>query len=412
MELPRVAVVGAGWVGLITAVTLVRDGFSVVLVERSVQRVQALRSNVLPFFEPGLPAAWTTAVASGRLTVVQNDEYTCTAALAVVQLAIICVYTPSLPTGEVDCTGVEQATAWLAERLPPNAVIAIKSTVPPGTSERAARLLRAEQTIAANPEFLAESTALEDAYRPARVVLGCDDDRARPTLQTYAAPSATRGAHIEFMSTRSAEMVKYASNTFLLVKVSYANELATIAEALGADPSTVLRVVGQDLRIGSKFLRHGLGWGGGCFPKDTRGLQAAAQAVGARTSMLDAATTVNYARIPYYMDRLRQLLNGSIANQPIALLGLAFKPNTDDVRNSPAVRMLHALVAEGARVTAFDPRVGQSLQAQFPDVIFTTTLQQAVEGTRAAVIATDWQEIKDWKMSDHGYPGVVLDCRP
>jgi UDPglucose 6-dehydrogenase len=214
------------------------------------------------------------------------------------------------------------------------------------------------------------------------------------------------------MSTRSAEMVKYASNNFLLVKVSFANELAQIATALGAEPKTVLQAVGLDPRIAPRFLEHGLGWGGGCFPKDIRGLQAAARRVDVPTDMLDAALKVNYGQVPYYVAELKKRLGRPLADQRIAVLGLSFKPGTDDTRASPSLRLIHALLGEGAQVTAYDPQVKQRLAADFKEVEFTDSLEAALQGTQAAIIATAWPDIKAWAQKPAGYQGVVLDARP
>lgn len=400
-----ICVVGAGYVGLTAAACFSALGHRVRCVEHDQRRLAELQMGRAPIYEPGLDALIRDGMSAGRLSFTSDiDE-----AVPGADVAFLCVGTPPRDDGHPDLRQLAAAAGQVAAAATGDLVVAIKSTVPPGTCE-AMQLICDDAacptvriSVASNPEFLRESQAVSDFFHPDRVVVGADDEATgRSVASLY--PSEWPVLRCD---RRSSELIKYASNTFLALKISFANEVAGLCEHVGAEAVSVLAGVGMDQRIGPSFLAHGPGFGGSCLTKDVSGLVATGEALGFRTPVAKAALEVNAWARGRVVDRLRRSL-GSLAGKRIAVLGLAFKPGTDDVRDSPAVTIVERLLAEGATVSAFDP-VAQPptlRHLQRPDAY------TAMAGADAVVIATAWPEFAqiDLKRLDSTLGGcVVLD---
>lgn len=405
-----IAVVGAGWVGAVMAVALVESGHSVMAFDNNAERIASFQKGVVPFHEPGFSEALQAALATGRLKFATLDDVPEKIGALRAQVAFLCVPTPSNSDGSADLSILRSAAAWSAARLPEGALLVVKSTTPPGTAVTLSSELHG-YAVATNPEFLAESTALRDAREPSRIVVGAASEADHVLLREVYASWIKSGTPYVALDCASAEMSKYAANAFLAVKVSYANELARIAEAVGAQPTAVLQSLGFDDRIGKKFLRYGLGWGGGCFPKDVRALQRFAAEAIAPTHILSAAYDVNAQRILYYADKIAEAAGGSLKGVTVAQFGLAFKAGTDDVRESPAIFLMEELLRRGALVKAFDPAPATRLRSLYPTVNFAESIPQNLAQASVAVIATDWPEFVDLrKPSFLQIP--LIDARP
>ncbi len=405
-----IAVVGAGWVGAVMAVVLVEAGHTVVAFDNNSERITSFQQGVVPFHEPGFTEALQAALATGRLRFATLDDVPEGIGALSAVVALLCVPTPSGADGSADLSILESAALWSAARLPKDALLVVKSTTPPGTAAALSAKLHG-YAVATNPEFLAESTALRDAREPSRIVVGATDDVSHAILRGMYAPWIESNTPYVALDCASAEMSKYAANAFLAVKVSYANELSRIAEAVGADPGAVLRSLGFDDRIGKKFLRYGLGWGGGCFPKDVRALQRFSAQAAAPTPILHAAYDVNTDRISYYADKITQAAGGSLTGVVVAQFGLAFKAGTDDVRESPAIFLMEELLRRGARVQVYDPAPATRLRSLYPTVVFTEDITQTLQDAQVAVIATDWAEFAELR-NQNIVRIPLVDARP
>ncbi|MFN7171982.1 MAG: UDP-glucose dehydrogenase family protein [Fimbriimonadaceae bacterium] len=409
----RVGIIGAGYVGLTTGVSLAALDHEVTMVEKDPIRLSNLRNGVPHFFEPGLPELLESL--EGKITFEDCIEKM----IAGQDLIMIAVGTPPQPNGQADLSFVEQAAKEIANGIEPGKklVVAVKSTVPLGTNRRVelviekslkARQVAASVFIASNPEFLRESLALRDSLYPDRIVVGANKREAfeamrqlyRPILeQTFDPPShlpRPDGYQLPpYITTdpTSAEMIKYASNAFLAAKISFINEVAGLCERVGADVTEVARGMGLDNRIGTKFLSAGVGWGGSCFPKDTLALIAVAKEFGYTMPMVEASREVNLRQRKFVVDKLQNELK-SLRGRIVAVLGLAFKPNTDDVRESPALDVIRHLVDLGAHVKAHDPIAIENARAALTheDLEYFEAIEEAVQGTDAIVIATEWDE--------------------
>jgi UDPglucose 6-dehydrogenase len=389
-----IAVVGAGWVGAVMAVVLVEAGHSVIAFDNNIERVASFQRGDVPFHEPGFTEALQAALATGRLQFATLNDVPEKVGALTARVAFLCVPTPSGADGSADLTILQGAAAWSAARLPLGALLVVKSTTPPGTAVALSAQLGG-YAVATNPEFLAESTALRDAREPSRIVVGALNEQDHALLRQVYASWIESGTPYVALDCASAEMSKYAANAFLAVKVSYANELSRIAEAVGANPAAVLQSLGFDDRIGKKFLRYGLGWGGGCFPKDVRALQRFSVEASAPTSILSAAYSVNADRISYYADKIAQAAGGSLAGVVVAQFGLAFKAGTDDVRESPAIFLMEELLRRGALVRVYDPAPATRLTTLYPSVVFVESIPEALQSAQVAVIATDWPDFAE-----------------
>ena len=405
----RVTVIGAGYVGLVAAACLAELGHDVISVERDADRLSALTRGEAPFHEPGLPEMVRRQRRAGRLCF--SDDYG--PAVRSSSTAFIAVNTPSASGGEADTSFVLQAAQSILAHARPGLVIVIKSTVPPGTGDAVAELAAAagvDVDVVSNPEFLREGSAVKDFLKPDRIVLGA----GRPEAGEAAASLlAGIDAPVIICGRRSAEMGKYAANALLASRISFMNEIAAICEVAGADIDDVVRIVGTDHRIGPYFLNAGLGWGGSCFPKDVRALAKTATTSGYRPAILDATLDVNAGQRHRAFARLHAAL-GDCAGATVAVLGLAFKPHTDDVREAPALDLIERLHAAGARVQAHDPVAVTTARRVAPSVTFCDDPYDAAVGSDALVLATEWPEYRslDWRLLRELMRGrVVLDGR-
>lgn len=392
MNTGHAAVIGAGYVGVTQAAGLSALGWRVRVGERDPERVRSLAAGRVPFYEPGLDELLARETAGGRLSFhVSNRE-----AAAGAELVFITLPTPPDETGAVDISLVEGAAAELAPCLGPEAALVLKSTVGPGATERVRRVLReagSEAEAACNPEFLREGSALSDFFSPDRIVIGAvDEEVARRVAGAYRG-LAERGweGKVIFTDPASAEMIKYAANAYLATRITFANAIANLCEAAGADADDVLAGMGADHRIGEGYLAPGPGYGGSCFPKDTRALAAAARRAGYPFRLLEEVMATNLRQAERIVDKVRTAAGGGLAGKKIGLWGLAFKADTDDVRESPAVKLAQALTAEGAEVRAYDPRAGDVPGA----VVRAATALEAAAGAHVLLVATEWGEFRE-----------------
>jgi UDPglucose 6-dehydrogenase len=395
----NVGIVGTGYVGLVTGACLADFGHSVVCVDQSASRVETLRRGDVPFYEPGLSELVARNAGAGRLRF-STDIIDAVDATTVVFLA---VGTPESATGAADMSQVEAVASSLAEHVEGYRVIATKSTVPVGTGAWLAAYLRtrlragAECDVVSNPEFLREGSAVNDFLRPDRVVIGTSSERAAAVMREIYRPLYLIETPILVTDMASAEMVKYASNAFLAVKIGFINEIANLCDHVGADVHVVAKGMGLDKRIGPKFLHPGPGYGGSCFPKDTRGLVAVGDSHGSALGIVAAAIDANTRQRQLLVERVEQTLGG-VAERRIAVLGLAFKPNTDDVREAPALYLCRALAEKGASIQAFDPVAMRLAAHELGDlagaVRFASDAYDAVTDVDAVVIMTEWNEFR------------------
>ncbi len=393
----RIAVIGGGYVGLVSAACFADFGIEVSVVEVDEERLAMLRDGRMPIYEPGLEILVREGVAAGRLTFGRNLK----AAVRGAEAVFIAVGTPSRRgAGHADLTYVHEAARQIALALEDYAVVVTKSTVPVGTGRSIARIIREARPdldfdVASNPEFLREGSAIGDFMRPDRVVIGADSDRARDVLSRLYRPLNLIETPIVFSGVETAELTKYAANAFLAMKVTFINEMADLCEKVGADIHDVSKGLGLDGRIGRKFLHPGPGFGGSCFPKDTLALARIATEAGAPSRLVDATIAVNDERKRGMAGRVARALGGSVAGKRIALLGLAFKPETDDMRDSPSIPLVEALLRDGADLVAFDPEAMHQARKVLPDGLrYGTDAIETVRGADAVVVVTEWNEFR------------------
>ena len=388
----RIAMIGCGYVGLVSGACLADFGHDVTAVDRDSARIQALEAGIMPIFEPGLDQLVATNVSAGRLRFSQDMQ----ASVADADVVFIAVGTPSRRgDGHADISFVEAAVEGIARHLKPGAVVATKSTVPVGTGDRiAVQLARLAPSrpvsVVSNPEFLRQGAAIEDFCRPDRIVVGTEDAHGRAVMEAVYGPLSINRAPLLFTGRRDAELVKYAGNAFLAMKIEFINEMADLCERLGADVQEVARGIGLDNRIGPKFLHAGPGYGGSCFPKDTQALLETARAHGTPLALVEATVAGNLARKEGLAARVAHAFGGSVEGLRVALLGLSFKPNTDDMREAPSIHLAQALQAAGAEVTATDPRAMDNARALLPGVRLVEDAYEAAKGADAVVLVTEW----------------------
>jgi UDPglucose 6-dehydrogenase len=413
----RIAMVGGGYVGLVSAACFAEFGTEVALVESDPGKLTALREGRIPIYEPGLDRLVADNVAAGRLTF--GDDLT--AALKGVEAVFIAVGTPTRRgDGHADLTFVYAAVEQVARALTGYAVIITKSTVPVGSGRRITELVQSVRPdldfdVASNPEFLREGNAIGDFMRPDRVVIGAESERAREILRRLYRPLYLIEAPILFTNLETAELIKYAANAFLAMKVTFANEMADLCEKVGADVHDVARGIGLDGRIGRKFLHAGPGYGGSCFPKDTLALMRIAQDVGAPTRLVESTVAVNDARKAGMAARIAAACGGSVRGKTIAVLGLTFKPETDDMREAPSIPIVWRLSEDGATVRAYDPAgMEQARPLLPPDTIYCRDALDAAAGADALVLVTEWNEFRALaprRLADVMRGRVVVDLR-
>jgi UDPglucose 6-dehydrogenase len=392
----RVAMIGTGYVGLVSGACFADFGHTVCCIDKDAGKIDRLREGVMPIYEPGLDQLVAQNVREGRLS------FDTEAAEAVRQAdaVFIAVGTPSRRgDGHADLSYVYAAAEEIAALMNGFTVVVTKSTVPVGTGDEIEQIIRkarpdAEFAVVSNPEFLREGAAIEDFKHPDRVVVGTDDPRAREVLTELYRPIYLNETPIVFTGRRTSELIKYAANAFLALKITFINEVADLCEAVGADVQQVARGIGLDARIGAKFLHAGPGYGGSCFPKDTLALVRTATDAGSPLQLVEATVRVNDQRKKAMARKVASALGGELKGKRIAVLGLTFKPNTDDMRESPSLDIVPALQALGAEVRAFDPEGMHEAKALLPDVTFATGPYEAVEGTDAVVILTEWDQFR------------------
>jgi UDPglucose 6-dehydrogenase len=427
----RVSIFGCGYVGLVTGACLAEIGHDVLCCDNDAAKVQTLQTGKLPIYEPGLDSVIDANLAAGRLHFSSDLEE----AAKWGDVLFVCVGTPPLPNGEADLSAVDNVARLIARVARTPKLVVEKSTVPVQTGQQVKRALavygRQHQElfrVASNPEFLREGTAVTDFLHPDRIVVGVDDRESEQMMREMYRPIVERKFHCRvhnnncgvrpephFLVTtiNSAELIKHASNSFLALKISYANLIADVCEQMGADIAQVTQAMGMDPRIGRAFLNAGLGFGGFCLPKDVQAFIHLGETAGVDMAMLRSAEEINKSRVRKYLSRLRKLL-WVLKGKHVGVLGLAFKPHTDDIRFAPAVDLIKELEGEGVRVKAFDPAAMERVKSVFARVELCRAPEEVADGVDALVIATEWPEFKklDWqKMLERMSRPLVLDCR-
>jgi UDPglucose 6-dehydrogenase len=391
----RVAMIGTGYVGLVSGACFADFGHEVVCVDKDAAKIERIRAGQMPIYEPGLEVLVARNAAAGRLS------FTTDAAEAVkgADAVFIAVGTPSRRgDGYADLSYVYAAAEEIAPLLDGFVVVVTKSTVPVGTGDEIEAILRrlrpdAQFAVVSNPEFLREGAAIEDFKRPDRVIVGLEDERARPVMAELYRPLNLNETPVLYTDRRSSELAKYASNAFLAMKITFINEIADLCEAVGADVQQVARGVGLDKRIGAKFLHAGPGYGGSCFPKDTLALVRTAHDARAPLNLVETTVRVNEARKKAMAGRVADALAGEMQGKLIGVLGLTFKPNTDDMRDAPSLQIIPALQAMGARIQAYDPE-GHEARQILRGVDFKNGPYEALQGADCAVIITEWDQFR------------------
>lgn len=408
----EIGVIGAGYVGLTTAACLAEIGHRVYCADNDTAKIGSLQKGKLPFFEPYLETVVERNRAAGRLQFTCSDD-----AIARGAALFICVGTPPLENGEADLSAIESVARQIAQQARGYRVVIEKSTVPVQTARRLSKHLSIYNTngldydVVSNPEFLREGSAVEDFFHPDRIVVGAESPRSialmreiyepvlarRTVCPAHSACPTEAGPKFVITDTSSAELVKHASNSFLAMKISFINMIADLCEATGADIEKVAEGIGMDRRIGPAFLRPGIGFGGFCFPKDLQAFMHIGEKLGCDFSLLEEVEKINAARIERYVARIRKEL-WVLRGKTIAVWGLAFKPDTDDVRFAPSLAIVRRLIAEGARVQAYDPQAIEKAKRDIPDLRYCSSAYEAAENAEAILLLTEWDEFHeiDW----------------
>ncbi len=388
----NIAVIGSGYVGLTTGACMAKLGHSVICADVDERKVQSLNMGKIPIMEDGLQELVTEGLASGRLAFVLGAAN----AVSEAEFVFLCLPTPQGEDGRADLTYLLTAAGQIREVLAPGSIVINKSTVPVGSAERVAEVLgRDDVYVASNPEFLREGTAVHDFFNPDRIVLGADSvDVAARVAELYDEIDAPKLLE----STATAELIKYASNAFLAAKISFANSISNMCEAVGANAHEVLRGMGYDKRIGKQFLNPGPGWGGSCFPKDVYALINTAESAGYDFELLKAVIKANDAQNELMVSKTLELVGGNLNGKTVAAWGLAFKAGTDDTRQSPAIRVIDSLTALGARVRAYDP----GTNAPVKGVEIAPDALTACDGADVLVVLTEWPEFKKISLNEVG----------
>src|SRR5665213_1313106 len=391
----KLLVVGSGYVGLVSGACFAELGNEVVCIDRDRAKIEGLRAGVIPIYEPGLEAIVGKNVAAGRLRF--DTDMTALAGEAVDAVFIAVGTPPRAGDQGADLTSVFAVAADIAEHASGPLVVVTKSTVPVGTGDAVEQIVRARApglrlSVVSNPEFLREGEAIVDFMAPDRIVVGAEDDFGRETMERLYAPLRERGAGLLFMGRRGAELVKYASNAFLVTKISFINEIADLCEAVDADIDEVARGIGMDRRIGSAFLTAGPGYGGSCFPKDCAALLTTAQDHAVDLRIVESAINANHARKRVMARRVINAMGGAVQGATIAVLGLTFKANTDDMRDAPSIAIVESLRLGGAQVKVYDPRGMPQARGLLGDVDYCASAIGCCAGADCIVLATEWPE--------------------
>ncbi|MCF8509108.1 MAG: UDP-glucose/GDP-mannose dehydrogenase family protein [Hyphomonadaceae bacterium] len=392
----RVTMIGAGYVGLVSGACFADFGHTVTCVDKDAGKIDRLKGGVMPIFEPGLAELVSSNVKEGRLSFTLDAPDAIRNADAV----FIAVGTPSRRgDGHADLSYVYAAAKEIAEHMDGFTVVVTKSTVPVGTGDEVEEIIRktnpnAKFAVVSNPEFLREGAAIGDFKRPDRVVVGTDSEEAREVMRELYRPLFLNETPLVYTSRRTSELIKYAANAFLAVKITFINEMADLCEKVGANVQDVSKGIGLDNRIGKKFLHAGPGYGGSCFPKDTLALTKTANDHGSPVRIVDTVVEVNDARKKAMADRVIKAMGGSVNGKTIGVLGLAFKPNTDDMRDAPSLDIIPALQAAGARVKAYDPESMHEAGKMLTEVDFCDGPYHAIDGADAMVLITEWDQFR------------------
>lgn len=395
----KICVVGTGYVGLVVGVCLSDRGHYVCCIDRDAQKISNLQKGILPIYEPGLEEIVTRNVQAGTLRCSTDAA----SEIAVAEVIYIAVGTPSSADGSANLGSVKTVAKQIAEHASPGAIVVIKSTVPVGTADMVREILDGSHVVdvVSNPEFLREGVAIEDFEAPDRIVVGFQQPEARIQMEKLYASFIADGHPVYFMDNRSAEITKYAANSLLATKISFANELARLCDAAGADIDAVRLGTGSDSRIGAKFLYAGVGYGGSCFPKDVKALIHMASQVGVTMQIAQAVETVNASQKTVLMPKIVSDFGEDLTGRRFAMWGLAFKPQTDDIREAPALYMIEALRKRGASVVAYDPEAMSNVQNEIGSTIdYAETAEEALDNADALILMTEWSHFKSpqWSM--------------
>ena len=412
----NIAMIGSGYVGLVSGACFADFGHVVTCVDIDQTKIDSIQAGVMPIFEPGLKELVADNMAEGRLSFTTDLA----SAVAEAEAVFIAVGTPSRRgDGHADLTYVHQAAREIAAAMVGYTVVVTKSTVPVGTGDDVEAIIRevrpdADFAVASNPEFLREGAAISDFKRPDRIVIGTTDERARAVMSEIYRPLYLNQAPLLFTSRRTSELIKYAGNAFLAMKITFINEMADLCEKVGANVQEVARGIGLDNRIGGKFLHAGPGYGGSCFPKDTLALIKTARDFDSPVRIIETVVDVNNDRKAAMADKVITACGGSVAGKTIALLGLTFKPNTDDMRDAASLVIIEKLAASGAKIRAYDPEGMANAAAMTSRVTFTTSAYDCAEGADALVIVTEWDAFRAMNLTrikDALRHPVIVDLR-
>ena len=426
----KISVIGAGYVGLTTAACLSQIGHDVFCSESDAEKLHMLQAGVMPLFEPHLEDVIAESRKSGRLTYGSTED-----AIEFGQAIFICVGTPPLANGDADLSAIEAVARMIAKRAVGYRLIVEKSTVPVQTGSQLRRHLAVHRTqrldydVASNPEFLREGTSVEDFLHPDRIVVGVESQRAADVLreiyqplidQTMSCPihihakcPQRKAPRFLVTDTNSSELIKHASNSFLAMKISFINMVSDLCEAAGADINQVAEGIGLDQRIGSSFLQPGIGFGGFCFPKDLQAFVRIAEKFGCDFALLKEVERINQSRVDLLVEKIKKEL-WVLRGKKICVWGLAFKPNTDDIRFAPALSIIQRLLAEGAHIQAYDPEAMEKARKEIPEVVYCQDAYEAAQGAEAIVLLTEWEEFRrvDWKRLGTGVErSLIIDGR-
>lgn len=409
----KISVIGTGYVGLVTGVCLSEVGHEITCLDIDPRKVDKLNSGESPIYEPGLDEMMERNIDAGRLSFTTSYQD----ALKDREVVIIAVGTPQAADGSAELTYLNNACKSIAEHMTNDLVVVTKSTVPVGTNEHVKAVIEEHKqeddkvSVISNPEFLREGSAIHDTFHGDRIVIGGEDEASVQTVKSIFEP-----LNIPMLITdlRSAEMIKYASNAFLATKISFINELGNLCERIGANIESVSEGMGMDTRIGDNFLKAGVGYGGSCFPKDTTALQSIGKSVGYDLSIIDSVIGTNNRQQRIIVDKIKKVFP-DLYGKKVAVLGLAFKPNTDDMRDAPSIKVIRELVDAGADVYAYDPIASENAKVYLPGAtIYTASIDDTIEAVDFSVIMTDWQEIKDYSLQsfqDKMNNPVIFDGR-
>jgi UDPglucose 6-dehydrogenase len=396
----HIAVIGTGYVGLVTGACFAEFGVDVTCVDVDEEKIDRLLKGVMPIYEPGLEHLVSKNTQAGRLRFTTDVQQAIEQALVI----FLAVGTPPKSDGSPDLSFVESAAGSIAEHMNGYKVVVTKSTVPIGTGEHIRKLIterkktRASFGVVSNPEFLREGAAINDFMRPDRVVIGSRDEEAVAIMKDLYRPLYLIEAPFVITSLEAAELTKYAANAFLATKVSFINEIANLCERIGCDVHDVARGIGMDKRIGSKFLHPGPGFGGSCFPKDTRALSSVARQFDCDSLIVDAVIEVNQRQGRQMLTKIQNLV-GELKNKKVAILGLAFKPETDDMREAPAIGIIRSLMEQGAKITAYDPVAKAEATKMLPEIAYADDEYDAVSGAEVLVFVTEWNQFRALDMA-------------